>query len=223
MKQLKSVILIALITSAAMIGLQSMTDEAKGEPAHVTLTRNQVLYIGVDNPIDIKVDGANDSHITPRISGGTIAKDTISGRYIVRVSEGQKATIHVTRNHVGYPEDCGTFEFRIKKIQDPVTFIEHVRNDGVILKENLQKITGVFTRMVDCDYDCSFKPQSFSMSVIEEGEWKEYKAIGPELTPEMKAALTKCEEEDKIIFHNVMTKGPAGDVRHVNCVTITVK
>ncbi len=58
---------------------------------------------------------------------------------------------------------------------------------------------------------------------LTEDEWKEYKAIGPELTSDMKLALTKCAVEDKILFHNVMTKGPAGDVRLANSVIITVK
>lgn len=191
--------------------------------ANIQLERQNVFYIGVDNPITVSVSGIAASDIIIETDNGTVTPTTKPGGYIVKVDSLNKTLLTVSYKEGGKTVTVAQYSYRNKKIQDPVTYIEHVRNDGVILQENLQRILGIFTRLENCDYDCSFKPQSFSMSVIEDGEWKEYKATGPELTAEMKTALTKCEDEDKIIFHNVMTKGPAGDLRHVNSVTITVK
>jgi hypothetical protein len=195
-----------------------------GKPlAAVTLRNMQVLYIGVDNPVEVQIDGVPEEEINISVEGGSVRPDSVPGRFIVNVNGGTKAVMNVFRRKNGKQVECGSFAFRIKHIPDPVTFVNHVSNDGVILKEDLVKISGVFTRMVNFEFAGRFIPVSFSMSVIEEGEWKEYKATGAALTEEMKTALTKCEEEDKIIFHNVMTKGPAGDVRHVNGVIVTVK
>lgn len=191
--------------------------------ANIQLERQNVFYIGVDNPISVSVSGISADRIIVETDNGSVVPTAKPGGYIVRVDSLYKTNITVSYKEGGKTTFAGLYFYRNKRVPDPVTFVEHVRNDGVILKENLQNIRGIFTRMVDFDFDGRFTPQSFSMSVIEAGEWKEYKATGPELTPEMKTALTKCEVEDKIIFHNVMTKGPAGDVRHVNCVTITVK
>lgn len=195
-----------------------------GDPmSAVILSRMNVFYEGVENPIEVKVNGIAPGDVQVFISGGSMSFTETPGHYMVRVSPGKKAIINVGVKRGDSTHIFGTYEYRIKKVPDPVTYINAIRSDGVILKENLQTISGVFTRMENFDFDCAFQPQSYSMSVMEEGEWKEYKAIGPELTQEMKDALKKVEEEDKIIFHNVMTKGPAGDVRKVNSVVITVK
>lgn len=191
--------------------------------AAVQLLKQNVFYIGVDNPVSIAIPGVAPSDVEVELQGGTIVSSDHVGQYKATVTAGTRATLYVYFVKDSIRHSAGAFDYRIKKIPDPVTYVNSIREDGVILKENLQTVTGIFTRMENFDFDCRFTPQSFSMSVIEEGEWKEYKATGPELTPEMKTALTRCEEEDKIIFHNVMTKGPAGDVRHVNSVTITVK
>lgn len=215
--------LLLLLVAATIIFTAAMNHpDAEKRAVSVSLNNMNVFYEGVDNPITIQVDGVKPESIVFSISHASFKHTDVAGKYIINAT-GTKSELQVGYKENGLTVWCDTFYFRVKKLQDPVTYVNHVRNDGVILKEDLQKITGVFTRLENCDFDGRFTPQSFSMSVIEEGEWKEYTATGPELTDEMKAALKKCEENDKIIFHNVMTKGPAGDVRHVNCVTITVK
>jgi hypothetical protein len=191
--------------------------------AGVQLLKQNVLYIGVDNPIWVTVAGAPASDVSVEVSYGTITATDHPGQYIISVSGGTSTSLMVYFMKNGVREQAGKFDFRVKRVPDPVTYVNAIRSDGVILKENLATITGIFTRMENFDFDCKFTPQSFSMSVIEDGEWKEYKATSPELTPEMKTALTKCEEEDKILFHNVATKGPDGTIRKVNAVVVTVK
>ncbi len=191
--------------------------------ANVQLERQNVFYIGVDNPITVSVSGIAADKIIVETDNGTVTSTGKPGVYIVRVDSLNKTNITVSYKSGGQTTTCALYSYRNKKVPDPRTYINSFRSEGVVLKENIASINGVFTRMENFDFDCSFKPQSFSMSVIENGEWKEYKAIGPELSPEMRTALSRCEEEDKILFHNVMTKGPAGDIRLVNAVVITVK
>lgn len=225
MMKLRYKILSILLLTGVLAGLTSalISDHKPGQVISVDCLRAKFLYAGIDNPIGILIGDVSQKDIGLRVDLGTVAQ-VRPGEFTVQIDTLVKETfLHISRIVDGDTIEVLKYKIRVKRVLDPVTFVEHVRNDGVILKENLQKITGVFTRMVDFDFDCRFTPQSFSMSVIEDGEWKEYKAIGPELTPEMKAALTKCEEEGKIIFHNVMTKGPLEDVRKVNNVVITVK
>lgn len=224
MKEFTKMLALTLTIVLTVLIFSGMVNVGESQrTTSVVLKRAQVLYIGVDNPIEIIIDDVRPEEINVYFTGGTVRSDSIPGHFIVRVDNGTKAHMNVFQRKDGQQVQCGSFDFWVKRIPDPVTMVNHVSNDGVILKEDLVKISGIFTRMVNFDYVGRFTPVSFSMSVIEEGEWKEYKAEGAELTAEMKTALSKCEEEDKIIFHNVMTKGPAGDVRHVNCVTITVK
>lgn len=221
MKHYQKFGIAAFVLALTLVLVAAGTPDNKPLHAQVKLDRMQAFYIGVDNPIHISVDGVSPADVKPTITGGSITGS--NGEYIVRCTIGLKAKLIVNIEQNGKTVPVDTFDYRIKTMPDPVTYVGSVDGDGVILKENLVNVTGIFTRMVNFDFDGRFTPQSFSMSVIENGEWKEYKSESPACTEEMKAALQKCEEEDKIIFHNVMTKGPAGDVRHVNGVIITVK
>jgi len=214
-----------LLLAGILVGFTSalISDHKPGQVISVDCLRGKFLYAGVANPIGILIGDVSQKDIALRVDLGTVVL-VRPGEFTVQIDTMVKETfLHISRIMDGDTIEVLKCKIRVKRVPDPITFVEHVRNDGVILKENLQKITGVFTRMIDFDFDCRFTPQSFSMSVIEDGEWKEYKATGPELTAEMKAALAKAEEEDKIIFHNVMTKGPLDEVRKVSNVVITVK
>lgn len=217
---------MAALAFTGVILLSSMFSQAKELHVNAQLMKMNVVYAGVDNPVVISIPGIPPENIRPSIEGDGSIRNTLQpGAFVITVNRPGTVKLNVSVAGPGpdSAEVIQSFIYRAKDIPDPVTFINNISNDGVILKENLPNISGVFTRMVNFDFDGAFHPVSFSMSVIENGEWKEYEAIGPALTPEMKTALSKSEEEDKIIFHNVMTKGPAGDVRHVNSVTITVK
>ena len=146
------------------------------------------------------------------------------GNYIVHVTSAQlPATMIVHARVNGSTVPCDTFVFRVKTIPPPVAYLNDIRHEGVMLKENLQRLSGVFARMENFDFDCSFRISTFSMSVMEEGAWKEYTAEGPALTADMKEAMKKVNENDKILFHNIIAKGPDGTIRQLNTITITVK
>ena len=211
-----------LVAMVAVLASATLRDEFTGV-TRVNLEKQNVVYVGVDNPVSISIAGVAPTDIAVELTGGSIRYTARPGFYIINVSGGTVATLRVysLKDSVRYP--AGVFDFRIKKIPDPVTYVRNVSNDGVMPKEEIKDITGISQRMVDFDFDVSFTPVSFCMSVIEEGKWKEYKTHGGALSAEMKAALEKAQENDKIIFHDVMTKGPDRGMRHVNGVTITVK
>lgn len=216
-------ILITVIAFAGIFLLSSMLSSPKEYHVDAQLMKMNVLYVAVDNPIVINIPGVPPGDIRPSTIGASIRYTLTPGQFIITLNQPGPVTLNIC---VAGPDSANiiqTITYRAKKIPDPVTYVNDIREDGVVLKENLQNLTGIFTRMENFDFDCAFQPISYSMSVIENGVWKEYKALGAALTPEMKTALSKAEENDKIIFHNVKVKGPAGDIRNVNSVTITVK
>lgn len=223
MKAIYAVFLLVVITALTFI-FSSATEKRDCPVApQVFLVKQNVLYIGVDNPVTISIPGVNPSNLIVSVSSGTVTESGRPGYYIIRVTEGHKIFLTVNYRKLGSEVSAGTFEFRIKKIPDPVAYVNAIRHEGMMQKADLQTLTGVFTRMENFDFDYAFKPESFSMSVIENGVWKEYTAQGPAITQEMKTALNNAKPEEKIIFHSIMTKGPDSAVRKVNDVVITVK
>jgi GldM C-terminal domain len=189
----------------------------------VVLSRMNVFYVGVDNPISVSCEGVHPDSIIVSITGGSLRRDSASASYIVRVSQIGTAIVYLSIKEKGETRLLAAHKFRVKRIPDPVAYVNNVKYDGIILKEDLQKISGVFSRMENFDFDFAFKVISYKMSVQDSAGWREYSANGPAITNEMKAALDHVEEEQKIIFHGIITSGPLDEKRKISPVVITVK
>lgn len=199
-----------------------LKDEPKRVSA-VVLTRMNVFYIGIDNPITIECEGVDIDSLVPMISGGSIRPDSMPGSFIVRVDHPGNCGINLAIKGSGQMKVLTTHNFRSKRIPDPVAYVNNVKYDGVMLKEDLQKISGVFSRMENFDFDFAFRVISFKMSVQDSTGWKVYTANGPAITNEMRSALKGVEEEQKVIFHDIISSGPAEEKRKISPVIITVK
>jgi hypothetical protein len=216
--------LFTLITAAAILLSASAGTKCPHE-ANIQLDKQAVFYAGVDNPITISVSGIPSSDIQVEITGNAkIAATKKPGGYIV-TTDSLSGKVQITVSYVlmGRTITAGLYEYRIKRIPDPVTYVGSIRGEGFMIKSLLPNISGVFTRMENFDFVGRFHPQSFSMSVFHDSVFTQYNATGPALNAEMKAALQNVRQEDKIIFHNVVTKGPDSTLRRTNPVIITVK
>lgn len=191
--------------------------------AAVFLEKMNVFYIGVDNPISISAAGVSAGDLQPSITGGTMSPSGKPGSYIVRVSGGTKATINVGAKLNGVQKSMGAFEFRIKRVPDPVAYVGAIKGDGQMTKGELQSASGVFARMENFDFDLSFKVISFIMSMNVNGVFVEKKGNGPAITGEMKTLLGGAKPGNKVFFEQVTVQGPDGTMRKIPGVNIKVK
>jgi gliding motility-associated protein GldM len=191
--------------------------------AAVFLEKMNVFYIGVDNPIQISAAGVAPSDLQPSLTGGTMTSAGKPGSYIVRVSQGTKATLNVSAKLNGGTKSMGAFEFRVKRVPDPVAFVGSIKGDGQMTKSELQNQSGVFARMENFDFDLSFKVVSFVMSINVNGVFVEKKANGPGITPEMKSLLGGAKPGNKVFFEQITVQGPDGTLRKIPGVNIKVK
>lgn len=191
--------------------------------AAVFLEKMNVFYIGVDNPISISAAGVAPGDLQPSLSGGSMRPGGKPGSYIVTVQSGTKATINVGAKLNGVQKSMGSFEFRIKRVPDPVAFVGAIKGDGQMTKGELNGVSGVFARMENFDFDLSFSVVSFVMSMNVNGVFVEKKANGPAITPEMKTLLAGAKPGNKVFFEQVNVKGPDGTLRKIPGVNIKVK
>ncbi len=214
-------VLSLLIGTTLLISARMSYDFPK--TAYVYLDRQNVFYAGVENPISVTIPGVPVNTIFVISPNCDIHATPKPGSFIIKPKSGNSTDLAVKYVENGDTLSAGVFKYRIKRIPDPVAYVVNIRNEGVMLKSNLPLINGVFTRMENFDFDCAFKPQSFTMGLFHDSTWTEYKATGPACTPEMLAALHTAMPEDRIIFHDVKTLGPDSTLRLVNPVLITVK
>lgn len=191
--------------------------------AAVFLEKMNVFYIGVDNPITISAAGVAPGDLQPSITGGSMRPAGKPGSYIVTVSQGTKATINVGAKLNGVQKSMGSFEFRVKRVPDPVAYVGSIKGDGQMTKAELNSASGVFARMEGFDFDLSFSVVSFVMSMNVNGVFVEKKGNGPAITPDMKSLLAGAKPGNKVFFEQVTVKGPDGSLRKIPGVNIKVK
>ena len=183
--------------------LEKTIEYTVGTPggAAVMLDKMNVFYIGVDNPVTIgSPTGWDKTSVT--MTNGTIAGS--GSQRTVRVSTLGRATINVTADKKSYP-----FEFRVKRIPDPVF-----------------KVGPGGTRMPSV----TFKNQQFCRAELENFDFDvKYNVVTATVYfsgagfPSVKQAslnsnnlsgisdlMRQCQPGSSITFDNVKVQGPDG-------------
>ena len=180
--------------------------------AVVSPTKMNVLYIGVDNPIEISVPGFRDDQISAGCSGGSLSKAG-KGGWIARVTKAGKCNISVTvKDDKGGSRSMGSKEFRVKRIPDPVPTVAKLKG-GQIAKNMLQAQSGVEATLEGFDFDLKFTIASFTVSATLDGGFSEEPTSQTnKFTPQQLALFGKLKKGKKVYIENVKCRKPDGTV-----------
>lgn len=174
----------------------------------VSLDKMNVLFYGVDNPITIGTPVDIDK-VKISIINGTIVKgtdtSTISYNRIVRPSAvGKNTKIIIEIN--GVKE---TFEYRVKRLPDPVFKI----GSGKSKMPNVEIQSQSFCRaeLDYFDFDVEFNVKSATVYFSGENFPNPLMAnlIGNDLSP-LKSYIQKCGPGSTVTFDNIKVQGPDG-------------
>jgi gliding motility-associated protein GldM len=179
-----------------------------------------VLYLGVENPVDIMVAGVAADKTTVTVQNGTIKK-VASYTYHVMPKDMGTVTIIVSVESGGKVIQAGKHEFRVKRIPDPVPMIAGMKG-GIINKSVLMAQSGLTVTLESFDFDVAYEVIEYSVSVNLGGFVESVKVIGAKLTPEAKALIEKCNAGSKIYFEDIKAKGPEGQVRHMGTISLKI-
>lgn len=191
----------------------------------VSPTKMNVLYVGVDNPVDISVPGYAPDLITPSITGGTISPDPAKkGSYIIKCAKGTKdASISVAVKQGGTNKTIpGGFKFRVKPLPDPIAKIGGQESGGVVSKSLLMASGGVAAVMKNFDFDLKVTVSSYSVALNVGGEFKSASAQGYAYSGEVSALLSKVKNNGRVIFEDIKVRMPDGTVRTLPPVTLKI-
>ena len=169
--------------------------------AAVMLDKMNVFYIGVDNPVTIGSPTGWDK-TSVSMSGGTISSGT-SNR-TVRVSSVGKATITVTANGKSI-----SFDFRVKKIPDPVFKV----GSGKIRMASVEFKNQQFCRAELEQFDFDLKFNVVGATVYFSGANfpnVTTRSISSNSLASLQAEMQKCGPGSVISFDNIKVAGPDG-------------
>ncbi len=199
------------------------TDYMVAKPsAVISPTKMNVLYIGVDNPIEVSVSGFSDDQVHPHISQGSLSKKGGS-KYIARVSKTGKTNISVSvTDDQGNTRSMGSQEFRVKRVPDPVPTVAGQKG-GSIKKAILKAQLGVKAELENFDFDLKFNVVSFTVSATIGGFESSKDARGARFTPEQINLIDKVRPGGKIYIENVKAQGPDGKVRSIGTIAFRLQ
>lgn len=169
--------------------------------AAVMLDKMNVFYIGVDNPVTIGSPTGWDK-TTVNMSGGTI--NGSGSKRTVRVSSIGAASITVSPD--GKPS---TFNFRVKKIPDPIFKVGSGRPRVATVEFKNQQFCRA--ELENFDFDLRFSVVSATVyfngagfNGVQQGTIN-----GGDLGP-IKGLMAKCQPGSSVTFDNVRVSGPDG-------------
>lgn len=184
----------------------------------VSPTAMNVLYIGVDNPLDIAVGGyTSDYSVT--ISNGSLIGE--NGKYIAKVSGGTTSEVFVHSKNG--KQLLGTFKFRVKRVPDPVAKFAGVKGAVSVSKAILVNTSGVIAEMENFEFDLKFEIVSFDVTISTfAGFIKTETSNSNKITPAQNMLILSVKLGGKLYIENIKAKAPDGSIRPLSPISIKV-
>ena len=181
-----------------------------GQPggAAVMLDKMNVFYIGVDNPITVSSGtGWDKTHVTPG-AGITITSAGGPGKFIVHASGVGKTSITVNADG-----KASTYEFRVKRIPDPV-FMVGPSKGGRLQSVMFKNQQFCRAELENFDFDARFSVISATVYFAGANFANvQTQTISGGSLASLQSQFAKCIPGTSVTFDNVKVQGPDGTVR----------
>jgi beta-lactamase regulating signal transducer with metallopeptidase domain len=183
--------------------------------AAIVPIKMNVLYLGVDNPVDVAVSGFKSENLEVELDNGRIQGS--DGHYIVNPARAGEAVITVYSNG----KKTGSVTFRVKSIPDPMARVG-VKASGEITKNELLEAGGINAH-VNVDFDIQFKALSFEMSTPDPSG---YVVKGTSTTDRFSEKqieiINSLIKDQKLYFEEIKAIGPDGAIRNLGPMIFTI-
>lgn len=212
-------LLLVPVTALLLPLLSCVNEHANNNNAplvtSIEVTKLNVLYVGVENPVNISVSDHPADAITVTIDNGTITGK--EGKYIVKPTTPGKAVIKVATKEKTVQET----EFRVKFLPPPVVALKPAANvsklvkGGDISKEELLKAGGIVLTIENSEFELPIKIASFDIAVLNADKTvaKTASSADAHYSPEQVELINSLKKGQQVNFQNVVAAGPDGAKR----------
>jgi hypothetical protein len=205
-----------MLLGVACVNGQTVADAPKVVTA-VALTQANVVYIGIENPVNISVSGYPANAIEVAIDNGTIAGT--SGEYIIKPARPGKAVVTVKAGGKTVREA----ELRAKFLPSPVVALapapgsSNLIKGGRITKEALLQTGGVIVTAENADIEVPIKVSSFTISIITNNNEQGIPASSSsdQFSAQQVKLVQSMKKDQRIIIDDITAAGPDGKLRKV--------
>jgi gliding motility-associated protein GldM len=192
----------------------------------VSPTAMNVLYRGVQNPIDISVPGVGSDRLSVRMTNGTIRRgkyQNFKGDYIAEPNEiGKDAQIIVSANVNGATQNFPPVTFRVRRIPDPVAKFAGM-NTGEIDKAAALAAPGIIATLDNFEFDLRYEINSYRMVTYSQGFATYLDATGPRLTSQMQSTINGLRRGQEFFFMDIKATGPDKITRDLPPIALKIR
>lgn len=210
---------IAVLTAVVLLSVQSLAQV--NEVTVVALEKMNVLYVGIDNPVQIAISGVPSDKMIVSAQGGLISGER--GHYNIKVTNGMDCILNISYlNDSGDTIKTGEQHFRILKIPYPTIVVgQRLYDHSFTSRDELIKNPNLDVEH-HMPFDFPYRILSFSLRVNKGPQPEIYKAMGSSLTKEMTSAITNLSNGSKLYFEDIKVLSPDGAVRIVDPVELLI-
>ena len=186
----------------------------------VSADKMNVFYIGVDNPISVSASGVSSNSL--KVKGeGPINVSGSGSKYNVKATKTGTANIVVSGD--GLPPT--KFEYRVKRIPDPVVKLGGTKTDGVVKSGEMRAQRGLLPMLENFDFEAKCNMVSFTMYHVKaKSDPAEYKNNGGSFSGGAAQAIKSAKPGDTYTFVDVKVKCPGdSNSRKVNGLAFQIK
>ncbi len=196
------------------VGVQSIIlSEGKKPYAEKTSApaKKEVLYTGVENPLNIKATGVPDGNLEVSIDKGKIIKK--DGIYRAVVNEPGAATVKVVAKDLsGEVKEVGTAEFLVEKPPLPQINLAGI-GSGLVNKELL--LNNASVELFYPVYMNGITYDIVSFSLRRNHSFQSYNTFGKRLSQEQKRFIQELNRGERFIVHDIVLKDNHGNTINI--------
>ncbi len=177
----------------------------------VAPTKMNVLYRGVDNPVELSVPGVPAEAVRPVTDNGTLTRS--GAGWIARVNQLGKARFTVQATMAdGSVRTIGPVEFRVKDLPAPQAYVGGAgAADSRIKRTALTAAQGVVCRYgPDVDFNAQFKVTRFTISAVKAGTAIDHVVEGNAFDEKAKQLIATLRPGDRVLIEEI--KGTLAEV-----------
>lgn len=172
--------------------------------ATISATKMNVLYIGLDNPIEVSVPGVAPGDVTVSMSGGSLSR-VGNGKYVAKVSTRGEAVIRASAKMPdGSSRSMGAIPFRIKKVPPPIASFGAIKGSGSASVTKVKSQTKLFVYLPNFPFDgIKYRVNSCEYSVVYRNKPPKVKKVRGG-----NVGVLPAEPGSKVIIGGIRVTGP---------------
>ena len=174
-------------------------------------TKMNVLYRGVENPIDLSVPGVPAERVQATISSGRIIRKGTG--WMATGMTGSNVDVYAQAQMPdGSTKRIGPVKFRVKELPPPTAYVAgKSARETRVKRSELTAAPGVLAKLEDSEFGDPWQVQRFKLTVVRKGGVPiEHTAAGNAFSADMKAVLAAIRPGDQVYLEEIKAKLTSG-------------